>query len=85
MVVDGGSITSHRLYNSTPFPTLRAGQHVILSAYFDPQLREWAPLGVFEVRKGRVVSLESHLKTRDFESVEDFAAALANPPLTVVR
>jgi hypothetical protein len=85
VVVDGGSITNHRMYNSSAFPTLHAGQHVIVSAYFDRQLSDWVPFGLFEVREGRVVSLESHLQTRDFESVEDFTAALANPPLTVVR
>jgi hypothetical protein len=85
VVVDGGSITNHRMYNSSAFPALHAGQHVILSAYYDRELRDWVPFGVFEVRQGRVVSLQSHLQTRDFESVEEFAAALANPSLTVVR
>jgi hypothetical protein len=78
--VDGGTIT-----DTSEFPTLRVGQHVIVSALLDRGLGKWRPFGLFEVREGRVVHLESRLQTRDYESVEEFAAALANPPLTVVR
>jgi hypothetical protein len=41
--------------------------------------------GVFEVRDGRVVALETRMYTLDYDSVDAFAAALANPPPTVVR
>jgi hypothetical protein len=62
---------------------LKVGQHVIVSAYFDASRRTWAPFGVFEVRDGRVVHLEPRLQIKDYESVEAFAAAVANPPPTV--
>jgi hypothetical protein len=80
VAVEGGMITSR-----SGFPTLHVGQHVILSAYFDRDRGSWEPFGAFEVRDGRVVHLDSGLQTRDYESVEEFAAALANPPPTVVR
>jgi hypothetical protein len=80
VIVDGGSITER-----TGFPTLTVGQHVIVSAYFDLYRGQWSPFGVFEVRDGRVIRLQTLLQTPDYESVDEFAAALANPPPTVVR
>jgi hypothetical protein len=59
------------------------GQHVIVSAYFDAARRAWPPFGVFEVQDGRVVHLDRRLKTKDYDSVEAFAEAVANPPPTV--
>jgi hypothetical protein len=78
--VEGGSITDH-----SDFPALRVGQHVIASAHFDADLAEWVPVGVFEVREGRVVALEKRPYMLDYDSVDAFAAALANPPPTILR
>jgi hypothetical protein len=36
----------------------------------------------FEVRDGRVLHLDVRLQRKDYDSVDDFAAALANPPPT---
>jgi hypothetical protein len=77
--VDGGTITNHR-----NFPTLKVGQHLIVSAYHCRDVGAWVPFGVFEVRDGRVVRLEENLE-RDYDSVEAFGTALANPPPTVNR
>ena len=65
-------------------PTLAVGQHVIVSAYFDEAKGWWAPFGFFEVRNGRVRHIDNRLQKKDYDSVEDFAAALANPPATTV-
>ena len=80
VTVEGGSIADR-----SGFPTLRVGQHVITSAFFNTDLGEWVPFGVFEVRDGRVVALDTRLHTPDYDSVDAFAVALANPPPTVVR
>jgi hypothetical protein len=77
--VEGGSITDH-----SDFPALRVGQHVIASAHFYADLAEWVPVGVFEVREGRVVALERRPYMLDYDSVDAFAAAMANPPPTVL-
>jgi hypothetical protein len=78
--LDGGSIS-----HSSGFPTLRVGQHVITSALFHADFAVWTPFGVFEVRDGRVLALDTRSHTPDYESVDAFAVALANPPPTVVR
>ena len=75
--VDGGTITDSR-----NFPTLKVGQHVVLSAYYCRDVDAWVPLGVFEVRDGRVVRVQENLE-RDYASIAEFATALANPPPTV--
>lgn len=80
VTVDGGTIT-----DSSSFPTLRVGQHLIMSAWFNTDVGEWVPFGVFEVRDRRVVALDTRLETVDYDSVDAFAAALANPPPTVLR
>jgi hypothetical protein len=80
VTVEGGSIS-----DSSGFPTLRIGQHIIVSGHFNADVGEWTPFGVFEVRDGRVVALDTGLDTRDYDSVEEFAIALSNPPPTVVR
>lgn len=80
VTLEGGSISAN-----SGFPTLRVAQHIITSAHFNADLGEWIPFGVFEVRDGRVLALEARLHTPDYESVEEFAVALANPPPTVVR
>lgn len=80
VTLEGGSIS-----DSTGSPKLRVGQHVITSAAFNAEFGEWTPIGAFEVRDGRVVALDTRLHTPDFESVDAFALALANPPPTVVR
>jgi len=64
---------------------LSVGQHIITSAFFDATTQGWVPMGVFEVRDGRVLHLDARLNTQDYDSVEDFAAAVANPPPTVLR
>lgn len=43
-----------------------------------------SPFGFFEVRDGRVLHLDNQLQTKDYDSIEGFAAALANPPATTV-
>ena len=81
VTLDGGIVRA-----TLRSPTLKVGQHVILSAYFDKTKEWWVPFGLFEVRDGRVVHLDEgeRLRTKDYESAEDFAAALANPPPTTV-
>jgi hypothetical protein len=79
VTLDGGVVTAR-----SGSPTLNVGQHVILSAYFDKTKEWWVPFGLFEVRDGRVLHLDARLRTKDYESAEDFAAALANPPPTTV-
>lgn len=80
VVLEGGVVTARG-----GGPMLKVGQHVIVSAYFDETRSAWVPFGAFEVREGRVVRLDERLQTRDYDSVEDFATALANPPPTVAR
>jgi hypothetical protein len=70
---------------SSGFPMLTAGQHVIVSALFNPDMKTWAPFAAFEVRDGRVVALPGQsIGPKEYGSVEVFAAALANPPATIV-
>jgi hypothetical protein len=64
---------------------LQTGEHVILSAYFSPEVKQWLPFGVFTVQDGRVIHLEGRLQLGDYESVAAFASALANPPPTSER
>jgi len=64
---------------------LAPGEHVIVSAYFDADVGQWRPFGVFTVRDGRVIHLESRLDVPDYESVAQFARALADPPPTPQR
>ena len=81
VVLEGGVVTA-----DSGFPHLKAGQHIIVSALFRSDMSAWAPFGVFEVREGRVVPLpgrRERLATKEYESLELFAAALANPPATV--
>lgn len=81
VALEGGTLTDW-----TPdSPTLHVGQHVITSALFFAEIQSWVPFGTFEVRDGRVVHLESRFQTQDYDSVEAFAAALANPPPTAGR
>ena len=83
VVLDGGVVTA-----DSGFPHLKAGQHIILSALFRSDINAWAPFGVFELREGRVVPLpgrRERLATKEYESVELFAAALANPPPTLAQ
>jgi hypothetical protein len=79
VVLDNGVLTV-----TSGSPTLIVGQHVIVSAYVDETRGWWVPLGAFEVRDGRVWHLDESFHTKDYESVEDFAKALANPPPTTV-
>jgi hypothetical protein len=81
VVLDGGVLTATAYPEG---PTLSVGQHIVVSAYFDQSKGWWSPFGFFEVRDGRVRHLDNHLQTKDYDSVEDFAAALANPPPTTV-
>ena len=81
VVLDGGVLTA----TTDPLgPTLSVGQHIIVSAYFDNFKGWWSPFGFFEVRDGRVLNLDNRVHTKNYNSVEDFAAALANPPPTTV-
>jgi hypothetical protein len=79
VVIDGGvaSVIAH-----PSGPTLSVGQHIIVSAYFDESKRWWSPFGFFEVQDGRVVNIDNRVQTKAYNSVEEFAAALANPPPT---
>ena len=63
-------------------PALSEGQHVIISASFDETREWWVPHGAFEVRDGRVLHLDKRWQTQDYNSVDEFAAALADPPTT---
>jgi hypothetical protein len=83
VTLDGGVVTA----TSRPaFPTLTVGQHVIVSAYFDESRGWWVPFGVFKVQDGRVLRLDERgPQTKDYDSVEEFATALANPPPTTVQ
>ena len=83
VVLHGGVVTVE-----SGFPNLEPGQHIIVSAYFRSDINAWAPFGVFEVREGRVIPLpgrRERLATKEYASIELFAAALANPPPTVER
>jgi hypothetical protein len=60
------------------------GQHIIVSAYFDQSTGSWSPFGFFEVQDGRVVNIDNRVQTKAYNSVEEFAAALANPPPTTL-
>jgi hypothetical protein len=81
VVLDGGVVTATAHPGG---PTLSVGQHIIVSAYFDDSKRWWSPFGFFEVRDGRVLNIDNRVQTKAYDSVEDFAAALANPPPTTV-
>jgi hypothetical protein len=78
VVLEGSVVTA-----DSKGPTLRVGQHVIVFAYFDEAKGWWSPFGFFEVRNGRVLRIDERLRTKNYDSVEDFAAALANPPPTI--
>ena len=67
------------------FRMLAPGEHVIMWAYFDGDSGQWGPFGVFTVRDGRVIHMESRFHGGDYESVAQFASALANPPPTPQR
>ena len=77
VILDGGVLTV-----TSGSPTLEVGQHLIVSAYFDETRGWWVPRGAFEVRGGRVLHLDQQLQTQDYNSVDDFVAALADPPPT---
>jgi len=77
VVLDGGVLTV-----TSGSPTLDVGQHVIVSAYFDGTRGSWVLHGAFEVRDGRVLHLDERLQTEDYDSVDEFTIALANPPRT---
>ena len=81
VVLDGGVVTAA---SEPAGPTLSVGQHIIVSAYFDDSKGWWSPFGFFEVRDGRVLNLDNRVRTKNYDSVEDFGAALANPPATTV-
>jgi hypothetical protein len=70
--------------DASPFVAASPGEHVIVSAYFDQHDGLWLPLGVFAVRDGRVINLQPRLQVGDYESIAQFASALANPPPTTL-
>jgi len=80
LALEGGVVTQ-----GTGFPMLEPGEHVIVSAYFDRDVGQWIPFGVFTVRDGRVIHREPRLELGDYETVAEFASALANPPPTPPR
>jgi hypothetical protein len=82
VVLEGGVATA-----SSGFPNLQAGQHIIVSAFLAPETKTWVPFGVFEVRENRVVPLPDQrgFQLKQYDSIEDFAVALADPPRTVLR
>jgi hypothetical protein len=73
VTVEGGSIS-----DNSDFPALRVGQHVITSAHFNADFGEWVPFGVFEVRDGRVVALDTRLHTTTRWTSSRWRSA--NPP-----
>jgi hypothetical protein len=75
--LDGGVLTG-----TSGSPALSEGQHIIISAYLDESRGWWVPHGAFEVRGGRVLRLDMRWRTEDYNSVDDFVAALADPPPT---
>ena len=81
VALDGGVVTAT---TDPAGPVLSVGQHIIVSAYFDRYKGWWSPFGYFEVRDGRVLNLDNRVHSKDYDSVEDFAAALADPPPTTV-
>jgi hypothetical protein len=76
--LEGGVVTQ-----GTGFRMLAPGEHVIVSASFNRDVGQWLPFGVFTVRDGRVIHLQ--LQLADYETVAEFASALANPPPTPQR
>lgn len=80
VALEGGIVTQ-----GTGFRMLALGEHVILSAYLNRDVGQWLPFGVFTVRDGHVISLQRGLDLGDYESVAQFASALANPPPTRQR
>ena len=78
--LEGGVVTQ-----GTGFRMLAPGEHVIVSAYFNRDVGQWLPFGVFVVRDGRVIHLEPGLQLGDYESVAQFASALSKPPPTPQR
>jgi hypothetical protein len=79
LALEGGVVTQ-----GTGFRMLTPGQHVIVSAYFNRDVGQWLPFGVFSVRDGRVIP-EPGLQLGDYETVAQFASALASPPPTPPR
>jgi hypothetical protein len=61
-------------------PVLKIGDHIITSLMFYTEIGWWTPLGVFAVRDGHVVPLSEQLESKEYDSVDQFAALLANPP-----
>jgi len=80
VVLDGGVVTAT---TDADGPTLTVGQHII-SAYFDQYMGWWSQFGFFEVQDGRVVNIDNRVRTKAYNSVDEFAAALAHPPPTTV-
>lgn len=78
--LEGGVVTQ-----GSDFRMLSPGEHIIVSAYFSDYAQQWRPFGVFTIADGRVVHLEARLQLRDYESVDQFAGAVANPPPTPGR
>lgn len=76
--LDGGTATQRGEY-----PTLHVGEHIVTSAALDPLLKapgSWVPVGIFYVRDdGQVVGATRPFLALHYDSVEAFAAALANP------
>jgi hypothetical protein len=66
---------------------LTPGEHVIVSAYFSSDVAQWRPIGVFTIHDGRVIQLDSdqYVQIGNYESVAEFARALASPPPTPHR
>jgi hypothetical protein len=79
LALEGGVVTQ-----ASGFRMLAPGEHVIVSAYFSPGVGQWYLFGVFTVSDGRVIHLEPCVQVGDYESVAQFARALANPPPTTL-
>lgn len=82
VVLEGGVATA-----TSGFPNLQVGQHIIVSAFLAAETKTWVPFGVFAVRGGRVVPLPDQrgFQLKEYDSVDAFAMALADPPPTVLR
>ena len=61
------------------------GQHIIVSAHVDQGKEWWSPFGFFEVRDGQVLNIDNRVQAKGYNSLDNFAAALADPSPTIAR
>lgn len=73
-------IEGYKIEKTIYRPILVEGQHVIVFAHHPPAVPAWFQFRVFEVRDGRVIPLDEDSAIPQFDSVDQFAEALRNPP-----